>query len=176
MTEHAVIKVRDLRKLFPIRKSLVGSFMSTEDLFVHAVDGVSFDINQDEVLGLVGESGCGKTTLGRLLIKLIEPTSGEVFFRDTNIVPLNHEEMKKFRPKMQPGRKCWPTLFAVVIKVELQMFKGFLPGMPPRRVQRLRIAAKELLLPPRINRQRRRSADNRNRPLGGCFIRSGLVG
>lgn len=101
MSDQILIRVRDLRKLFPVRKSFISSFMSGEDQYVHAVDGVSFDINKDEVLGLVGESGCGKTTLGRLLIKLIEPTSGEIYFRDTNIVPLSHEEMKEFRPKMQ---------------------------------------------------------------------------
>jgi oligopeptide/dipeptide ABC transporter ATP-binding protein len=75
--------------------------MGEEDKLIHAVDGVSFDILKDEVLGLVGESGCGKTTLGRLLIRLIEPTSGEVFFKDTNIFELSNEEMKQFRPKMQ---------------------------------------------------------------------------
>jgi len=101
MSKQTIIRVKNLRKLFPIRKSLIGSFFSDEDLYVHAVDGVSFEIKQDEVLGLVGESGCGKTTLGRLLIKLIESTSGEIYFRDTNIVPLSHAEMKEFRPKMQ---------------------------------------------------------------------------
>ena len=75
--------------------------MSKEEQYVHAVDKVSFDINTDEVLGLVGESGCGKTTLGRLLIRLLEPTSGEIYYKDTNIVPLSHSEMKELRPKMQ---------------------------------------------------------------------------
>lgn len=101
MSKQPIIRVRKLRKLFPIRQGFLSSFFSKEKQNIHAVDDVSFDIHLDEVLGLVGESGCGKTTLGRLLIKLIEPTSGEIFFRDTNIVPLNHDEMKKFRPKMQ---------------------------------------------------------------------------
>ncbi len=101
MNKETIIRVRDLRKLFPVRQSWQASLLSHEELNLHAVDGVSFDIYQDEVLGLVGESGCGKTTLGRLLIKLIEPTSGEIYFRDTNIVPLTQEEMKPYRSKMQ---------------------------------------------------------------------------
>jgi oligopeptide/dipeptide ABC transporter ATP-binding protein len=101
MSDEPLIRVRDLRKLFPVRRSFFSSLLSEEKLNLHAVDDVSFDINQDEVLGLVGESGCGKTTLGRLLIRLIEPTSGEIYFRGTNIVPLSHEEMKQYRPKMQ---------------------------------------------------------------------------
>ena len=77
------------------------SFLSKEERFIHAVDNVSFDIHTDEVLGLVGESGCGKTTLGRLLIRLLEPTSGEVYYKDTNIVSLSNSEMRQLRPKMQ---------------------------------------------------------------------------
>ena len=101
MTEEALIRVRELKKLFPVRRSFLSSIFSGESWFIHAVDGVSFDIQQDEVLGLVGESGCGKTTLGRLLIRLIEPTSGEVYFRDVNITELSFREMKEMRPKMQ---------------------------------------------------------------------------
>ena len=101
MTEEALIRVRNLRKLFPVRKGFLSSIFSSESLHIHAVDNVSFDIKQDEVLGLVGESGCGKTTLGRLLIRLIEPTSGDVFFRDINITELSRSEMQSMRPKMQ---------------------------------------------------------------------------
>jgi oligopeptide/dipeptide ABC transporter ATP-binding protein len=101
MTEEALIRVRNLRKLFPVRRSLLSSIFSSESLNLHAVDNVSFDIEEDEVLGLVGESGCGKTTLGRLLIRLIEPTSGDIYFRDTNITKLSRSEMKPLRPKMQ---------------------------------------------------------------------------
>jgi oligopeptide/dipeptide ABC transporter ATP-binding protein len=101
MTEEALIRVINLRKLFPVRRSLLSSIFSSEGLNIHAVDNVSFDIEEDEVLGLVGESGCGKTTLGRLLIRLIEPTSGEIYFRDTNITDLSRSEMKPLRPKMQ---------------------------------------------------------------------------
>jgi len=101
MSEEALIKVRDLRKLFPVRRGLFSSIFRGEREYVHAVDGVTFDIEENEVLGLVGESGCGKTTLGRLLIRLIEPTSGEIYFRGINITNLSGGELKKIRPRMQ---------------------------------------------------------------------------
>jgi len=101
MSDEPLIRVRNVRKLFPVRKGFFSSLLREEEQNLHAVDNVSFDIYPDEVLGLVGESGCGKTTLGRLLIRLTEPTSGEIYFRGTNIVPLTYEEMKQFRPKMQ---------------------------------------------------------------------------
>ncbi len=101
MSDEPLIRVRNVRKLFPVRKGFFSSLLREEEQNLHAVDNVSFDIYPDEVLGLVGESGCGKTTLGKLLIRLTEPTSGEIYFRGTNIVPLTYEEMKQFRPKMQ---------------------------------------------------------------------------
>ena len=72
-----VLAARNIRKLFPIR----GGVFSTHVGDVHAVDGVSFDIREGETVGLVGESGCGKTTVGRLLLRLIDPTSGHAFYR-----------------------------------------------------------------------------------------------
>jgi oligopeptide/dipeptide ABC transporter ATP-binding protein len=72
-----VVSARNVRKYFPIR----GGLFSTKVGDVRAVDGVSFDVNEGETVGLVGESGCGKTTVGRLLLRLIEPTSGHVFYR-----------------------------------------------------------------------------------------------
>ena len=66
-----------------------------------SVDGVSFHIARGDTLGLVGESGCGKTTLGRLLLRLIEPTSGQIFFDGTDISRLNQRELRRIRPRMQ---------------------------------------------------------------------------
>ena len=76
-------------------------YFSTPKGILHAVDDVSFVINSNETLGVVGESGCGKSTLGRSILRLNEPTSGEVIFKGENILQYNKEKMKKMRSKMQ---------------------------------------------------------------------------
>ena len=88
----ALVEVRNLVKHFPVDGS---------DDVVQAVDDVSFDLLRGETLGLVGESGCGKSTVGRCLLRLYEPTSGEIVFDGTNIVDLPHAEMQRLRRKMQ---------------------------------------------------------------------------
>jgi oligopeptide transport system ATP-binding protein len=92
ISDEKLLEVRDLVKHFPVEGS---------DDVVRAVDGVSFDIFAGETLGLVGESGCGKSTVGRCLLRLHEPTSGEVLFEGRNIVGLAHKEMQKLRREMQ---------------------------------------------------------------------------
>jgi len=96
-----VIEAKNLKKLFPVRKGFMSTLLSRASLFVHAVDGVSFHVNRDEIFGLVGESGSGKTTTGRLLLRLIEPTSGKIIFGDTDVTGLNETQMKAFRRRMQ---------------------------------------------------------------------------
>lgn len=92
-TEKAtLLEVRDLVKNFAVEGS---------DDVVQAVSGVSFDIKQGETLGLVGESGCGKSTVGRCILRLHEPTSGEVLFEGENIVGLEHKRMQLLRREMQ---------------------------------------------------------------------------
>lgn len=76
-------------------------FIRRNPRVVRAVDGVSFDIRRRETLGLVGESGCGKTTIGRCLLRLIEPTSGEVYFEGTNVLGLSGRRLRKLRRDMQ---------------------------------------------------------------------------
>jgi oligopeptide/dipeptide ABC transporter ATP-binding protein len=89
--------VRDLKKYFPVRKG----FWSGERAEVRAVDGVSFAIGHGETLGLVGESGCGKSTTARLILRLLEPTTGEVYLDKTAVFKANKEEMRQLRRKMQ---------------------------------------------------------------------------
>lgn len=92
-----MISIRSLKKHFFIHDG----FLSRNTKTVKAVDGVTLDIDHGEILGLVGESGCGKTTLGRMSINLIKPTSGEVIFDGVNILKLDKESLNRLRPKMQ---------------------------------------------------------------------------
>jgi oligopeptide transport system ATP-binding protein len=90
-TGQPLIEVRDVKKYFPIRKGL----MQREVARVHAVDGVSFAVQEGETLGLVGESGCGKSTLGRTIVRLYEPTAGQIIFQG---VPIEGHGARKLRP------------------------------------------------------------------------------
>ena len=93
----SLLRAENLVKRFPI----YGGLFSTEVAAVKAVQGVSFDIKKGETLGLVGESGCGKSTLGRSLIRLIEPTSGKIFFKNQDITNVSGDALRELRKKMQ---------------------------------------------------------------------------
>ena len=92
-----LLEVRDLVKYFPIKKGLFSRVAGN----VKAVDGVSFTIQRGETLGLVGESGCGKTTVGRSLLRLIEPTSGSVIFDGSDVCALSSRELRALRRRIQ---------------------------------------------------------------------------
>jgi oligopeptide/dipeptide ABC transporter ATP-binding protein len=92
-----MLEVRDLKKHFPIRKGLLQRAIGT----VFAVDGVSFSIGEGETLGLVGESGCGKSTVGRTILRLIEPTGGSIIIDGQDITHLYKAELRPYRRKMQ---------------------------------------------------------------------------
>jgi oligopeptide/dipeptide ABC transporter ATP-binding protein len=93
----ALIKTVDLKKTFPIYEGA----LSKPSNFVQAVNGVSFEINRGETLGLVGESGCGKTTLGRMAICLLDPTEGKVIFDGIDLVSLSEKQLRKIRNRFQ---------------------------------------------------------------------------
>jgi oligopeptide transport system ATP-binding protein len=96
-SQNELLAVRHLKKYFPVRGSLLGR----EHHVIHAVDDVDLSIMEGQTFGLVGESGSGKTTLGRLILRLIEPTSGQVYFRGIDITKLSTREMRRLRRQMQ---------------------------------------------------------------------------
>ncbi len=100
-TEDDVVVVKDLRKYYSLKMGFVQTLMSKATPVVHAVERVSFTIKKDEIFGLVGESGCGKTTTGRLLLRLVEPTEGKVVFKGTDVTALDEQKMREMRKRMQ---------------------------------------------------------------------------
>src|SRR3954449_7837489 len=92
-----LLRVRDLVKHFPVKSGLLSRTVER----VHAVDGVSFDIGKGETLGLVGESGCGKSTTGRCILRLIEPSAGEVWFQGADVTRMGHDGLRALRRDMQ---------------------------------------------------------------------------
>jgi oligopeptide transport system ATP-binding protein len=96
-SENILLKVEHIKKYFPVKSGLFRRTMG----HVKAVDDVSFDIMQGETLGLVGESGCGKSTTGRVILKLIEPTSGNVYFKGENLFDKKEEELRLMRKDLQ---------------------------------------------------------------------------
>ncbi len=137
MDAPVVLSVRNLRKYFPIR----GGFFGTRVGDVRAVDGVSFDIREGETVGLVGESGCGKTTVGRMLLRLIEPTSGHAYYRPPEDVEDRLDELYRQLPATtgaNNGGSSPPVRPQVVTELDQLAAKYSLYRKSPRAMRKLR--------------------------------------
>lgn len=97
MSNNILIKIKNLKKHFPIQRG----FWSSTVGYVQALNNINLEIKKGEMIGIVGESGCGKSTLGKLILKLIEPTSGEVLFQGKNIFSISKKELRLLRQKLQ---------------------------------------------------------------------------
>jgi len=128
--EETLVRVANLRKYFDIKKG----FLQRKGEFVRAVDDVSFEITNGENLALVGESGCGKTTTARLILRLLRPTSGTVYFGGKDLFKLRDEEMRQIRPRIQlvsqdphaslNPRKTIRQILSKPFKLHAQMNRG----------------------------------------------------
>jgi peptide/nickel transport system ATP-binding protein len=101
MTE-PILKVENLKKYFPLKRGFISALRGEPQRFVHAVDGISFEVGKQEVFALVGESGCGKSTTGRLIVKLLEPTDGRIYLEGEDVTNITtREEILAYRRKVQ---------------------------------------------------------------------------
>lgn len=88
-----LLEVRDLKKYFPVKSG----FLSKQTKYVKSVDGISFNVKEGQTLGLVGESGCGKSTTGKALLRLHEPTAGQIIFNGEDLTKLDKKTLRKRR-------------------------------------------------------------------------------
>ncbi|MCP4809458.1 MAG: ABC transporter ATP-binding protein, partial [Proteobacteria bacterium] len=150
--ETPLLEVRNLKKHFPIRKGFFSRVVGT----VKAVDGISFTLNAGETLGMVGESGCGKTTAGRTLLRLLDPTDGEALFEGKDIFKMPPDELRELRKNMQiifqdPYSSLNPRLNVETIIGEALKVHGIMDGQELRdRV--VELVEKVGLLPSHLGR------------------------
>ncbi|MEP7252522.1 MAG: ABC transporter ATP-binding protein [Ginsengibacter sp.] len=149
----ALLKVEHLKVYFPTKKSFTGKVLRE----TKAVDDVSFSVDKGETVGLVGESGCGKTTLGRTLLRLIAPTAGNIFFNDKDLAKIPQEEMRKMRKDIQiifqdPYGSLNPRLTIGQAISEPMKIHNILPTEKMRREKIMELLQKVDLKPDYFNR------------------------
>ncbi len=101
MTNEPILEARGLKKYFPVETGLIHSLLGGEERYVRAVDGIDLEIGEGEIVGLAGESGCGKTTTGKTLIRLLEPTDGTIHFKGEDVSDISGSELQEFRRDVQ---------------------------------------------------------------------------
>ncbi|MEK4427236.1 ABC transporter ATP-binding protein [Solibacillus sp. FSL K6-1523] len=150
---NALLKVENLKTHFPIKKR----FLQKEKHFVKAVDGLNFYVNKGETLGIVGESGCGKSTMGRSILRLIEPTEGKVIFNEKEVTSLNEKDLRKMRGEMQivfqdPYASLNPKMTVGAILGEALQTHGIVQGSKERSNKVQELLVKVGLSPIHIDR------------------------
>jgi len=147
-----LISVQNMRKWFPVNTGFLSSLLYKQELFVKAVDGITFDIIKGEVLVLAGESGCGKTTTGRCVLHLEVPTDGDIIYAGQNLSTLDRNELKELRKRMQitfqdPYESLNPkqTIFSII---EEPLLVHKIPLAPSQRRQRVLEALESVALTP----------------------------
>lgn len=128
-----MLKVINLRKWFPLRRTISDVLLQRPRAYIRAVDGVSFEVLPKEIFTLAGESGCGKTTTGRLTLRLEEPDSGQIIFEGIDVTRVQGEDLKEFRKKAQiifqdPYESLNPTMRIVDILTEPLIIHNLING------------------------------------------------
>ncbi len=149
----SILSVKNLKKYFPIKTGLIKHQTGS----VKAVDDVSFEIKKGNVLGIVGESGCGKSTLGRTMLKLLEPTEGEVYYNGQNIYNLNKQDLKHLRTEMQiifqdPYSSLNPRLPVYEIVGEAMLQHGIVKNKKEMKEKAIEVIGKCGLFPEQADR------------------------
>jgi len=147
-----LIRVENLKKWFPVRKGFLSSLLGGEQLYVRAVDGVSFKIMEGEIFGLAGESGCGKTTTARAILRLVEPTEGKVYYRGVELTSLDKKQLRKVRRELQiifqdPYESLNPRMLICDIVAEPLLVQG-VGGSKSEREERVAKALESVGLTP----------------------------
>lgn len=149
-----ILEVEDLVKWFPIKRGIFGAFGGKKQ-YVRAVDGISFNAREGEMLGLVGESGCGKTTTGKIILRLIEPTCGKAYFKRRDIFSFDAKNTKDFRRSAQiifqnPYSCLNPRMSVYSLLSEPLEFHGIASSKAERREMVIEALKTVQLVPPEI--------------------------